>query len=342
LPQLAVYWLGAALGLPPLWLFLLGRCAGLFAGIGLTFIAIRRMPFHGAVLAALALLPTITFSRSTLDADQLTNGLAFFFVATVLREIVDPQPIRRRILAELAVTAFVLAQCKSAYLVLPFLALAIPASRFAGVAQKIAAGALIILPGLLAAFAWMIVLKLTFFSGLRYRTWAGEVYPDLQSAGVLRDPIAYGGVLLRTLFASPLVPESFIGLIGLFGPPVHMPVAYYVVLPLAFAGIVLADERRRSVLLPLATRLLAIAIVLAGLGMVLTLLYLQWTALGSPVIRGFQGRYLYPLLPVLLLFLPRAGRPFLGFGAKAWLAVLGTVNLVGTLWTTWATYLASA
>jgi len=342
LPQLAVYWLGAAAGLPPLWLFLLGRGAGLLAGIGLTFVAIRRMPFHGAVLAALALLPTISFSRSTLDADQLTNGLAFFFVATVLREIVELAPIRRRTLVELAVTAFVLAQCKSAYLVLPFLVLAIPASRFANMAQKALACALIILPGLLAALAWMIALKLTFFTGLRYRTWAGEVYPDMQSTAVLHDPFGYAIVLARSLFTTPLIPDSFIGLIGIFGPPVYMPLAYYMLLPLAFAGVALADEQRRAVVLPLAMRALAIGILFAGLGLILTLLYVQWTGLGGPVIRGFQGRYLYPLLPLMFIFLPRAGRPFLGFGAPAWLSALGAISLVGTLFVTWSTYLAAA
>ena len=341
-PQLLVYGLGATLGLSPLWIFLFGRFAGLVTGVCLTFLAIRRIPFHKYTLAALALLPTITFSRSTLDADQLTNGLAFFFVATVLREMVEPGPIRRRVLVELVVTAFILAQCKSAYLVLPFLALALPMSRFASMARKIEACALMILPGFIAAFAWMIILKATFFSGLRYQTWGGNVYPDMQSSGIIHDPIGYLSVLLRTVFATSLIPDSFISLIGIFGPPVFMPAAYYALLPLAFIAVVVSEERRRPASITPAVRLLALGIFLAGVGLVLTLLYIQWTGLGGPVILGFQGRYLYPLIPVLFVLLPTTGRAVLGRGAPAWLMGLGAISMVGTLWVTWSTYLATA
>ena len=72
------------------------------------------------------------------------------------------------------------------------------------------------------------------------------------------------------------------------------------------------------------------------------LLCLQWTGLDADTIQGFQGRYLYPLLPVLVLLLYGRGRAFFGRGPGVWLTVLGTTTLVGTLWVTWSTYLASA
>ena len=43
-----------------------------------------------------ALLPTILFTRSTLDADQFTNGLAFLFLALTFGEIAAAGRIARR------------------------------------------------------------------------------------------------------------------------------------------------------------------------------------------------------------------------------------------------------
>jgi len=84
-----------------------------------------------------------------------------------------------------------------------------------------------------------------------------------------------------------------------------------------------------------------LAIVRGGAGLVLMLLCLQWTGLGADTIQGFQGSYLYPLLPVLVLLLYGRGRAFFGRGAGVWLTVRGATTLARTLLVTWSTYLAS-
>src|ERR1700683_5295482 len=115
IPQVVAYWLGLALDLSPLALFFLGRIAGAVTSLALTFLAIRRMPFHPYCLAALALLPTIVFSRTTLDAEQLTHAIAFYFAASAFAAMVEPGKLSPRSFAALALSGLLIAQSKSAY-----------------------------------------------------------------------------------------------------------------------------------------------------------------------------------------------------------------------------------
>jgi uncharacterized membrane protein len=340
IPQVLVYWGGEALGLRPLTLFYLGRLAGLVAGIGLTYLAIRRLPYRQYALAALALLPTIVFSRSTLDADQVTNGLAFLFVASLLAETTISEPIDGRAIALLASLAFVVAQCKSVYMVLLFLAFALPVARFGSRRQWLLACLAIVVPGVLATLAWMASVKLTYFAGIHYTTWAGDVAPDEQLAAMLHDPMGYLAVVTRTLFASPLLAESLRGLIGVFGPPVTMPAIIYAALLVLLCGAVASEGAEGRPRPSMLLRALAIAAFVAGAGLTLTLLYIQWNGVGRPIVQGFQGRYLYPLLPGLFVLLPEKPVAIFGVQSSRWLAMLGFVSLASTLSLTYATYWA--
>jgi uncharacterized membrane protein len=341
LPQAPAIAIGQALGLPPLTLFYLGRLIGLLSGILLTVCAIRIIPIHKHGLAAIALLPPILFSRSTLDADQITNGLAFLFLAMTLREIAAGGPIRGRTIAALAIAAFLLAQAKSAYLLLPLLTFAIPAERFASAARKAAACALIVLPGILASVGWMLLLKLTYFTDLTYHTWSGVVQPHQQLAAVLAHPLNYAGVLFTTLFTTAFIPRAVVEFFGVFGPPVQLPVMLIIVLAGLAIGALLAGEQiAETPLRSWRTKGLAAAIAGATVLLILTLLYLQWTRFGGPAIDGFNGRYLYPLAPLLLFFIPTAGRKLFGLTSSTWLVALGIVSVGATWWVTWWTYLA--
>ena len=339
IPQAAAIAAGQALGLSPLAIFYLGRLGGLIGGIALTFFAIRIMPVHKLGLTAIALMPPVLFSRSTLDADQLTNGLAFLFAAMAMREIGGRGRLSGARIAALAVAAFLLALSKSAYLLIPLITLAIPANRFASGRSKALACALICLPGIAGSLAWMMLLKLTYFTAVKYRTWSGVVDPQQQLALVLSHPFAFAGTVLRTLFATLFLPLAVIQFIGTFGPPVTMPLLLIVANAGLLAATILSDAP--IALRPLQsgqTRLLAAAIVLLTLGLILTLLYLQWTRLGGSVIDGFNGRYLCPLAPLLLLMIPATGKPLFRLPSSAWLLALAIVSVGGTFWTTVHTY----
>ena len=342
LPQSAAIALGQSVGLSPLVLFYSGRFAGLLAGIALTFLAVRTIPIHKHALAAVALLPPILFTRSTLDADQFTVGLAFLFLALMIREIAAGGRIGTRALAGLAIGAFILAQCKSAYFLLPLLSLAIPASRFGSMPAKLLGCALICVPGILASAAWMIALKLNYFDNIaQYSTWSGVVRPGDQLQFILSGPLNYLRIVLTTLFATPLIPKVMLEFLGVFGPPVRLPLPFYPIAGVLLAGVVYSDRPiAEAALTRWRTRTFALAIAAATIFIILTLLYLQWNQYRGPLIEGFQGRYLYPLIPLFLLAIPAAGKPFFGIPARAWLLAIGLLSVGATWWKTWTTYLA--
>jgi uncharacterized membrane protein len=337
LPQVPALAIANALNFGPLLAFYLGRLAGLAAATVLTFHAIRIMPVQKHVLAAVAMLPPITFSRSTLDADQFTCGLSFLFVALIARELISNVPIRQGTVAVLATLGLLVAQAKSAYLLLPLLMLVVPQSRFGNGRRKAALCALIALPGLVASLAWILVLKATYFDGIAYRTWSGVVVPSAQISSVLADPLGFLGVLINTLITTRLVPLSIVQFLGVFGPPVTLPFGI-----IGFVGTLLAavylSEFPSAVLFPKRTRLFAAAISSATLVTILTLLYVQWTKVGGRTIDGFNARYLYPLAPLLLLTLPNRNLRALKISPLIPLTFLGSVSGLATLWLTWATY----
>jgi len=340
IPQVAAFWLGQALGLSPLALFYLGRIAGLGGAIGLTFLAIRLIPVHKWSLCALALLPTILFTRTTLDADQVTNAATFLFSAATLRAAMGAGRLGAGAIAALAALAFVTAQCKTAYFPLTLLALAVPVARY-GSRRRWALGSLaIVAPGMAASLAWMIALKMTFFAGLKYRTWAGLAFPDAQTALILAHPLDFAMVLARTLFATPLLATAALGVLGVFGPPVNLPLIDYLLLALTLSAVLLGEGADHAPPAGATLRRLATGIFLVVFLLLLTLIYIQWTGVGDEIVQGFSGRYLIPLLPPLLLLLPRARGLVLRLDTPVWTALLGALSLVFTLWTTWTTYWA--
>jgi hypothetical protein len=341
LPQVPALWLGQRLGLPPVALIYLCRLAGLLAGVGLTLLAVRQMPRHGALLAGIALLPTLLYQRSVVDADQFTVALAMLLGAMLLRDALADGAIGQRRLCWLAGIAFLLAQAKSAYLLMPLAAIAIPAARFGSPRQRMMWLALIIAPGLVCSAAWMLALKASYFAGISYVTWSGLVDPDAQLAGMLAAPVDYLAVLARTLVSAPFLAQLVLGPIAIIGPGVALAPGLFAVLVLALAGIAAAPAPATA----RGLRRVAAGITLATLGLILTLLYLQWTRVGGPVVDGFQGRYLLPLAPLLLALLP-AGGARMPAALAALLAphrlllLIGAVSVAATAQTAWAAFLA--
>lgn len=315
LPQVPVIALAQAAGLSPLAIFLAGRMAGLAAALALTVAAIRLVPVHKASLAALALLPPMVFARSSFDADQFNTALALFFTAAVLRAIVAERPLGRGLITAMVLSAFLLAQAKTAYLLMPLLVLAIPADRFTSRAHRRWTCGFAIVPGALLSLAWMIELKRAAFRAARYSTWSGVVEPDRQLALVLGDPLGFAATLLRTVFGTDLAPRSLVELAGTFGPPVTMAGVAVAAVLVGFVAIAAAEPAPGPSPALRRFRWMAGGIALVTCGLILSLLYLQWTRVASPVVDGWSGRYLFPLGLALLVLVPRAraglfgGRP---------------------------------
>ena len=84
-PQAMVMrYLGRSLQLPALVVFYTCRLAGLLSYILLAWLAVRFIPYGKWVLAVLAASPVAILQASTLSADTISNGIAFFFIGSTL------------------------------------------------------------------------------------------------------------------------------------------------------------------------------------------------------------------------------------------------------------------
>ena len=294
--------LGRLFGLPATALLLLGRITSLAACLALTAAAVRRMPRRGWALAVLALAPMTLAQFAAVSADGVTVALAFLFVACALDLAIRPQGrTRSRAVATLGALALLLGLAKPGYGVLALVPLAAAAGgpserRLIRLASGVSLAAL-----LLGNAASLVLAQLA-----RVPPPSPGADPFLQLRAILTLPFDFLLVCLRTLAAGlPLYGREIVGYFGQLEAP--LPTA----LVLAYGGLLLAaiatDGEDPPGLTPWK-RFLLLALFAAGLLSVLLMAYLGWNRLGAPYVQGMQGRYLVPLLPLLLVACPSAGR----------------------------------
>lgn len=297
---------GAALQLDPFVQFYLFRLTSLAVFVLLIANAIRRLPGPKYLMALIALAPTALHYASAVSVDPWAIALSFGFFARLSAACDADGPMRRGEWLALAVFAFLLAQTKTPYALLPLAALLIPARRFAGPAGRARVVAAIALPGLAIALLWAGIVRSEMVDGLVYATGGGaRVVPAEQFAGILADPLAYLRTFLSTLFSSEFIGKAWAGFIAAPGwaqiaaaPFVHG--AFTAALLLVF----LNDDTEPDALVSAPALAFRLALFAVALSAALTLLYLQWTGVGAARIEGFQGRYLYPLAPLLFAARP--------------------------------------
>ena len=118
------------------------------------------------------------------------------------------------------------------------------------------------------------------------------------------DPTAFLTVLSDTLSSTEFLLNGIVtgitGYLGELDAPLPFLVSAMVLLQLAIILILAQPDETRPTRW---TRLWCAAIFFGTLLLTLVALYVQWNPVGNAYIHGFQGRYLYPVLPLLLVAL---------------------------------------
>lgn len=124
-------------------LILFGRLANLALYIVLCWMALRKMPFHKATLAAIALTPVPLQLAASFNYDPLVIGLNFLFVATVLDLAYNKEKVRVWDTVIMAVMAAFIAPSKTIYILVVGLAFIISFKKFGSVKKAFASLAVI-------------------------------------------------------------------------------------------------------------------------------------------------------------------------------------------------------
>jgi hypothetical protein len=304
LPATLAMGLGKAAGLSPFHGFELARLAMLAAYLALGAAAIAVTTAGEAVLLAVLIMPMTVFLAGSVNSDGVLIALACLGAACLTRG-------GRWRLAGLACLACLLG---SKITDLPILGLALlPLAP--GFWRRARAVALTAAP---VALWWALVIS---FVSVRfyipfYRPgplFTGD--PATQTYGP--DPAVNLQILLHPatrLLTLPWVTladggrETLRQMIGVLGGlaivfPEPFYIAWGVALTLAIGGTALV---RRAGGPRAAESLFVLALMAASLWLTLITEYIDWRPVGADHIQGMQGRYLLPLLPMLIFAVPRA------------------------------------
>ena len=297
---------GRALGVSTLVLVYLGRLGSLLATLGLICLAVRRMPTRAWMLATVALLPVTVFQAAMLSADGITIALSLLVLALALNlAATRPGAVTGGRLVETAIATIALGFAKPPYILFA-LALLIPWWRHRGRVGRIvaaAAGA-----GLVATASWGAYASRVYVAprlpagfaafGIGRFTAFTHVDPGRQERFILHHPWFFAMSIGRTLSSfGPDLAREALTQVPLWRLPV---LAIVAAAAIAAASSFVADPRSELVL-GWRSRALLLGIGAATFLALMLLAYTGWNAVGSPRIEAFQGRYLLPLLPVVLL-----------------------------------------
>jgi uncharacterized membrane protein len=304
---------GRGFGVSTLMLLYLGRLGSLFATVALLALAVRRMPTRAWMLATVALLPVTVFQAAMLSADGVTIALALLVLALALDVAATPRgAVTKGRLVEIALATVALGLAKPPYILFA-LAFAIPWRRHGGTVARglvASAGA-----GVLAAAAWGAYASSVYEPPRLPPGYAGpigrftvytHVDPHRQERLVLHHPWQFAQTIGHTLSASwtHLLRET-VAQVPLWSVPALIVGAALVIVA---AGTVAPDVASQPVL-GWRSRVLLLGIASATFVALMLLAYVGWNAVGSPRIEAFQGRYLLPVVPLLLLAVPLRWEP---------------------------------
>ena len=288
---------GRWLELAPAALVYLGRVTSLLAWIALTALAIRVAPARKWTLAMLSLTPMSVASAASISSDPMTNAAALLFAVIVLRSICASGPLARAETRRLYGGALLLAMVKPGYWPLALATLAIPSARVGGTSRRFALAAGVAATAALPSFAWLIVAQ-----GNAPAPPADGADPVAQLGFVLGHPLGFVGIFARTLALT--LPTYWKTFVGELGPLiVKLPVFVYALWAPALVVVIAADGPPPRALAREGRAWLVVAFA-ATIAVVFTMAYLGWNPVGERVIRGVQGRYWAPAVPMLVFALP--------------------------------------
>ncbi|MAR55555.1 MAG: hypothetical protein CMM93_00075 [Rickettsiales bacterium] len=293
LPAIITGWVIDQVYPSPVILFYGMRISLLIASSLLIAWAIARLPYARWPVMALMLFPMAVWGRAMITADSLTTAFALAFIA-----LICAQPWR---LKALAVAGMAVTLSKIIFGTLLGL-LFLPVNwRKATFGIRVAfCGLFILCAGV--GIAWNIAAKDTLQAATERGVLASN--PSQQVAQMQTDPTAFLTVLSDTLSSTEFLLNGIVtgitGYLGELDAPLPFLVSAMVLLQLAIILILAQPDETRPTRW---TRLWCAAIFFGTLLLTLVALYVQWNPVGNAYIHGFQGRYLYPVLPLLLVAL---------------------------------------
>ncbi len=300
IPQAIGVGIGSILGLPILFQIILGKMCNYALFVLLVYLSIKYIPTKKFLIFFTALLPISMQEAASLSPDAMTIATSIALVSFILWSRNTDKVFTKKHYFALISLSIALSLCKIVYLPLCLLVFLIPKERFGNLKKKKIILILLTISVIILNLIW---LK---FSSRYLTAFYGRSNSGEQLKYILSNPIRYVLILFTTLdvyiwtYLEQMVGHS----LGKFVVGTS-----YIMSILAIYNLVQITketDKKEKPEFNLLEKLFIGLMILGTLGLTFTSLYLQWTAVGAPVVDGIQGRYFIPLfLPIATFFMTK-------------------------------------
>ena len=317
------------LGIIPIIYFM--RLVGFFVWLLVIYFLIRFIPYGKWVLVTIGLIPTTIYQATTINADTFTTLITFSFITLVLYLYANRSRLLGRDYVALLSTATLLNLAKPGYIIVTAISLILVSKIDGGKLKRI----LTVLVGLFIAaipfVIWMYLVKdLSAQIPLQLKPGA-NVDVAGQIANIIHSPTDLLYAYFISIFSN-YGSGILIGIVGSFGW-IDYPLPFWMiaigVFLIIFSLVYASKDEIKLRMNKVRDRLWIFVVFIASVLFLMLVLYLTWTPVGFRRVDGFQGRYLIPLIPLLIPVLQTRLFAFsIGDALRAKIIITGTVILL--------------
>lgn len=310
LPASVLYFFLTVLGLPFSFRFIAARIVYALIYSLVLYLGMRYLKSGKMIFAVVALFPTMLFIASVYSYDYWVNAFVMMGTAYIVGALQRPNERITLREAMLMIGGFVIGLGpKAIYFPMILLCLLVPKSRFATVSQSRIFRASVVGATLFVLASFAVPYFLVSGPGVGDVRGGSEVNSMEQIKFILSNPIEYADICLSFLGQYLSLPSSqgyiiYYAYLGFCSPVVWVAILFIV----TFATVTDKAPCDNAVN-NWKSRMLVVMLSSITLVLVVTSLYVSFTAVASPMIAGCQPRYILPLVFAFLVFIgPRDWR----------------------------------
>ncbi len=326
------------LGFIPMIIF--GRIANLLLYVGLVYLAIKIMPIYKTALAVMALTPIPLQLAGSFSYDTLVIALCFLFIAYVFNCAYKKEKIEIKDIVILSLIAGCIAPSKTVYIVLVGLCFIIPKEKFTNAKKAFTSYLVIVLCALIMWLGYNLGVVKTLTNNTNMNNAPTQItvaqqeisnsaetitetenqssveydmHSDIGENGDNRNYFTFGYILgnipqtiklvINTIQENTvLYIQQLFG--GIFGEVIVSPVKINWIYTMAIIAIVFLSILQQSdykLQYKGIRKVWGLIVALAACGLSF-LACITWTPINYTTVFGIQGRYFYPVLPLIILF----------------------------------------
>ena len=266
------------------------------------YIALRLAPFGKKYLLWISLLPMVMELCVGIAPDSMVLALISLLTAAVMRLRYTETKASKKYILGFAVISLMLSQYKIVYVVFCFLLFLIPKEKFVNRKKYwitvVGIGSITVIPALI----WLYISTHILQSG----------YADAASnAAIFQHPLKFTVILCKTIMekGGDYIQQAMGSNMGAmsFGTNTLIMLMLFALLFFSVGWEKRRNEEREALCRDKKWKYTLAGLILFTSFLIFAAEYVQWTAAGSSVIDGVQGRYFLPMLFPLLILLGGKG-----------------------------------